>query len=513
MANYRRSYMIDAKRMAITTTKLSPSEAVRRRLDHPVVDADAHWLESVPIFHDYLKQTAGSEILDDYIRQSRARSDAWFQTPSEQRIRQRVTRPNYWFGPGNTLDRATSMIPRLLHERLPDFGIDFAIVYPTLGLAGFQGLPSDVRRSCVRAYNIMAAEMFEAHADRLTPAAIVPTVTPQEGIEEAEYAVNTLGLKVALLHGVIQRSIPADADWQPDPARRRHYFDPLALDSAYDYDPLWSRLTELGLAYTTHSGTLGDTTTRSSPTSVVYSRVGHFAQAHQMALKGLLMGGVPYRFPDLNFAFLEAGVAWAVNLCIDLMLIFGKFGRAGLERDLHPGNLDPHALRELFVTYATDEHFRNGRINRIFDGNNLWPNQPGMTAEDLIERAADWDEFAAAHITRPEQIRDLFSSRFYFGCESDDPTTRWAFDERSSMGAKFQPIFSSDISHFDVTDMTEVLEEAWELVEHELIDAASFRELTFANTVALHGGMNPNFFKGTSVEAAAERELATRGAS
>ena len=485
----------------------SPSAAVRGRLDHPVVDADAHWLESVPIFHDYLKQTAGQTLLDEYI-QSQSRADRWFQTPHAERIRQRVTRPNYWFGPGNTLDRATSMIPRLLHERLPDFGIDYAIVYPTLGLGGFQGLPTDLRRACVRAYNAMAAEMFEPFKDRLTPAAIVPTVTPDEGIEEADFAVNTLHLKVALLHGVIQRPMPADAEWQPDPARRRHYFDSLALDSPFDYDPLWSRLTELGLAYTTHSGTLGDTTTRSSPTSVVYSRVGHFAQAHQMALKGLLMGGVTHRFPTLNFAFLEAGVAWAVNLCIDLMLIFGKFGREGLERDLHPRNLDQKALRDLFKTYATDNHFRNGRVDRIFDENNLWPNQPGMTAQDLVDRAADWDEFAFAHITRPEQIRELFSSRFYFGCESDDPTTRWAFDEQSSMGAKFQPIFSSDISHFDVTDMTEVLEEAWELVEHELIDEARFRELTFTNTVNLHGRMNADFFKGTTVETAAERELA-----
>ena len=101
----------------------------------------------------------------------------------------------------------------------------------------------------------------------------------------------------------------------------------------------------------------------------------------------------------MNFAFLEAGVAWAVNVCIDLMLIFTKFGREGLERDLHPNNLDPRQLRELFDEYATDEQFR-GRVDRIFDENNLWPNQPGKTAEDLILRAADWDEFAAAHITQ-----------------------------------------------------------------------------------------------------------------
>jgi hypothetical protein len=56
--------------------------------------------------------------------------------------------------------------------------------------------------------------------------------------------------------------------------------------------------------------------------------------------------------------------------------------------------------------------------------------------------------------------------------------------------------------------MTEVLEEAWELVEHELVDEQGFRELTFTNPVTLHGRMNPDFFQGTVVEAAAERELA-----
>jgi hypothetical protein len=146
-------------------------------------------------------------------------------------------------------------------------------------------------------------------------------------------------------------------------------------------------------------------------------------------------------------------VAWAVNLCIDLMLIFSKFGRAGVERDLHPRNLDPRQLRALFDEHATDVQFQ-GRVARIFGESNLWPNQPGKTAEDLVLRAADWDEFAAAHITSPEQIADVFSRQLYFGCESDDPTVRWAFDDRASMGARFQPIFSSNISHFDVTDMT-----------------------------------------------------------
>ena len=56
-----------------------------------------------------------------------------------------------------------------------------------------------------------------------------------------------------------------------------------------------------------------------------------------------------------------------------------------------------------------------------------------------------------------EDIRDLFVPNFYFGCEADDPINAMAFDTRKlPFGAKLNAIFSSDIGHWDVPDMTEV---------------------------------------------------------
>ena len=55
--------------------------------------------------------------------------------------------------------------------------------------------------------------------------------------------------------------------------------------------------------------------------------------------------------------------------------------------------------------------------------------------------------------------------------------------------------------------MREVVEEAYELVEDELITADDFRDFTFTNAVNLYAGMNPDFFKGTVVEEDAAREL------
>ena len=98
--------------------------------------------------------------------------------------------------------------------------------------------------------------------------------------------------------------------------------------------------------------------------------------------------------------------------------------------------------------------------------------------------------------------------RFYFGCEGDDRMNSLAFDTKlNPFGARLRAMLGSDIGHFDVVDMREVVEESWELVEDGLISEADFSDIAFRNAVRLHGGMNPRFFEGTVVEAAAARVL------
>ena len=96
---------------------------------------------------------------------------------------------------------------------------------------------------------------------------------------------------------------------------------------------------------------------------------------------------------------------------------------------------------------------------------------------------------------------------FFFGCESDDPTVTYAFAKANPFGAKLGAVLSSDISHFDVPDMTEVLEEAWELVAERGMSEEDFHAFTFGNAVKLWTGLNPDFFKGTVVEAGSRAYL------
>jgi hypothetical protein len=168
-----------------TAVQPSRSAAIHQHLAHPVVDADAHWLESVPVFHDYVRATGGPQMLDAYVK-SQSAGDRWFQTPAPDRLRHRVGRPNYWFGPGNTLDRATSMIPRLLYQRLQDFGIEFAVVYPTLGARLQPLFSSDISHFDVTDMTEVLEEAWE--------------LVEHELIDEAQFRDLTFSHTVAL-HG------------------------------------------------------------------------------------------------------------------------------------------------------------------------------------------------------------------------------------------------------------------------------------------------------------------------
>jgi hypothetical protein len=76
------------------------------------------------------------------------------------------------------------------------------------------------------------------------------------------------------------------------------------------------------------------------------------------------------------------------------------------------------------------------------------------------------------------------------------------------MRARLNAFFSSDIGHFDVPDMSGVVPEAYELVEHELLDESDFRDFMFENAVRFWGRTNPDFFKGTVIAERAAEVLA-----
>jgi hypothetical protein len=286
------------------------------------------------------------------------------------------------------------------------------------------------------------------------------------------------------------------AEEHPDASRFVEWYDVIGIDSDHDYDPVWEKCRELRIAPSFHNGARS-ILLRNSPSNFCFNHIGHFASAGHAVCKALFLGGVTRRFPDLNFAFLEGGVGWAAMLYADLIGHWDKRNRRAIERT-NPARLDRAALLDLARKYGRDEVVE--ALGRG-DGLDADPSQTG-DIENL-------DDYFRCHIERAEDIRDLFVPRFYFGCEADDPINAWAFHDRSNpMRARLNALFSSDIGHFDVPDMAEVVPEAHELVEHELITSDDFRDFMFANAVRFWGQVNPDFFKGTVVEEPAAAVLA-----
>src|SRR5258708_2033717 len=116
------------------SAKLSSKE-IRKQIGHPVIDADGHWLEFGPSLSDYLKEVAGQKVVDSFRQRAHYVQKSLTMTP-EERAQTRRAQEAFWGVPAkNTLDRATAMLPRLLYERLDEFGFDFSLLYPTAGLA------------------------------------------------------------------------------------------------------------------------------------------------------------------------------------------------------------------------------------------------------------------------------------------------------------------------------------------------------------------------------------------
>ncbi|HEY2104213.1 MAG TPA: amidohydrolase family protein [Candidatus Binataceae bacterium] len=475
--------------MPSATTK---SARVRARVNHPIIDSDGHWIEYEPVALEYLERVGGAKLVARYKAVS-APFGALARMPLEARKDKRISQFPWWGVPTrNTLDRATAMMPRLMHQRLTDMGMDFAVIYSTGGSLFAPFLrDEEVRKSACFAYNIFLADTFGEFSDRLTPAAVIPMHTPAEAIAELEH-VKELGLKVIMMASMLRRPVPEVARKAPEFLRYALWMDVLGLDSDHDYDPVWKRCIELGLAPTFHSSVQGYGL-HSSLTNMVYNHIGHFGAAGEAVCKALFLGGVTARFPQLRCAFLEGGVSWGCRLYADLI---GHWKVRNLDALAHidPKNLDVAELTRLVKQYGSEA------LRQKFDPSQV---SLGDSAPENL------DDFAPCDIRRAEDIRDRYVPNFFFGCEAEDPLIAWAFNSRvNPHGARLNAVLGSDIGHCDVPQMEEIAAEAYELVEKGAISELDFRDFTFSNPVKLWASLNPHFFEGTAVESEVARELA-----
>ena len=451
---------------------------VRAKLGYPIVDADAHVLECGFAVQDFIAKVGGKTMADKYeALKTRSRGG----TPYRQ---------VFWAAPSgtHTLDRVSVMLPKLYCSRLDEAGIDFAIVYTSHGLQTMHVRDDELRRVAHRALNMMYADMFSDVRDRMRPSAVIPMYTPDEAVDELDYAVNELGYKTVTLNTDL---------------RRDGMLSSPAIDDGRAYDKVWQKCVDLKVSVACHNRNQGPGTTRCSPTNYIYNHLGGFSAGSEFFCRAVIFGGVAARFPDLRFAFLEGGVHWAAALYNSLFEYWEKRNYKALTENLDPRKADFALMAEMFERYGND-YLTAERIRA----------QPwDAVSETLGDTDATLDEWRELGIRRPGDIRDLFAKRFFFGCEADDRMNAVAFDRRiNHYKIKLNAMLGSDIGHWDVIDMTGVIPEAHGLVEEGLISEDDFRDFAFGHAVDFHAGLNPDFFEGTIVADAAKKHLAARAA-
>ena len=239
---------------------------IRAKLDHPVVDADGHMIESTYAVLDFVKQVGGSKLAERFEKTLRPNQ------PDQRRTA-------VWIGNSGraTIDRATAMLPKLMYSRLDDAGIDFAVVYGTFAL-NVLGISDDELRIVVyRAMNMLYADMFQGLSDRLAPVALIPTHTPEEAVAELDFAVGELGLKAIVMNCMIRRPPEEVAETAPELSRYSMGISSPAMDVGDAYDPVWAKCVELGVAPTCHNAHRGYASTHGSNYNYVFNSLGSFS--------------------------------------------------------------------------------------------------------------------------------------------------------------------------------------------------------------------------------------------
>jgi predicted TIM-barrel fold metal-dependent hydrolase len=446
---------------------------VRRRLDHPVIDADGHFMELMPLVDDeiltYLDEAGGRGLRDRYRQRALWNLDT-VQFQADRRDPDVVANwrgmPSWWGNPvADARERATAHLPRLLYERLDELGVDLMLAYPSWTLGFLMDSDAALRAPACRAVNRHTAALFRPHLDRLRPAALVPMETPDEAVAEIDYAASELGHTLVLLAGFATRA----------PGGPASHLDVFGIDSDFDYDAVWAACARNRVAPVFHSSLQYHHPAR-SVSNYVFNHVGGIAHAHEALCKALFMGGVYRRFPSLRFGYLEGGVMWGASLLADMVGHWEKRGAHAIG-SLDPERLDVGAVMSLVRRYGSD---------------------------DIVQL----DEFAAAQVSGVEDLVVPFSERSFFGCEADDPLMPLAFGlELGGRRVALRPLLGTDVSHWDAPVMNEVLPEAYEALEEGRVDEAQFEAFTFSNAVLLHGGVNRSFFDGTVCEKEARAVL------
>lgn len=252
-----------------------------------VVDADAHIMESVEDLLPYMddRYEASRRIIESA---KRPLADIYSVTHAM---------PPFAFvetahGEDEDMDVHMDYSPDEKLAEMGEFGIDFGILDPTLNLGLTTVENRQVAVALANAYNSWILDEYLDENDEFVASILVPPQKPDAAAEEID--------RRAAEDDMVGVFIPSTG-----------VVPPLGHEM---YDPIYAAAQSHGLPVVQHGGNLATThvfpTQRRWNESYTENHVIVHPFGHMWNLATMLVRGVPDRFPDLEFVFQEAGIAW-----------------------------------------------------------------------------------------------------------------------------------------------------------------------------------------------------------
>ncbi len=202
----------------------------------------------------------------------------------------RCARPGGPFQRATPTDLATAILPRLMYERLEEMGLDFSVVYPTIGLITMEFGDDEVRRAVVpRAQSDEGGHLRgPGKAD-----------DAGRGDPDAYAGGGDRRARILVRQTRAQGRDDGELREAADPLRRQASF-PRPPNTPTGWTPSGStantttircgrNASELGIAPTFHSVGYG-WGARRSISNYVYNHIGNFAASAEAVCKSLLAG-------------------------------------------------------------------------------------------------------------------------------------------------------------------------------------------------------------------------------
>jgi predicted TIM-barrel fold metal-dependent hydrolase len=167
--------------------------------------------------------------------------------------------------------------------------LDAEVLYPSSGLwdALAQSDDTEVRLSCVRAYNDWIAAFCKASPERLVGLGKIPSTGVSDACEELERCVSDLGLR-----GVLLEAWPSGA----------------SVAGHHDDEPFWAKVNELDVPVSVHwAFGAGATTTPS--TGIAPGLKPPMADA----MLPMVAAGVFDRYPNVKIVYAHGDAGWALH--------------------------------------------------------------------------------------------------------------------------------------------------------------------------------------------------------